>query len=638
MRRVTPLIMAACSSVSVPDAGGVESVPALERPAPQRARHSTGIVRLAAIAAVQGPQTIGAAVSQDTSGATRFWPSLDGTREPVVLPLGPAREIVIGRDGDGFAIGALDEAGGVELVRVAPDGAVQSRVQIGADPAFVTVAIANGRVVGLRADQTIVLVDFAGNEVARLAPAFGERIARLVTRGDHVLALIARDGDVIGRWIGPAGWRGDTATLPVTNNAPLALSPSGTHAVIGDVARSALVELASGRETQLAFAGEFLGFIDSDTFATRVGKDIEYHNVVSGRRESTHTPPATATAYVAADGIVIGGTRAQLELMTPERVQYLGYGFASLLQVREAGGELLALDGAQRALVLDSTLQPTRALQLPEDPRVLVDVVPIDGRYVVATHSIASSYATSLIDLSGRYPTQSLMSAPLRPQIRYEPSTDLLEMTEKGSSFLVRLDRDTMRFATWYRVAGAAADVYLVDPARADGAAAIVVHQVESVTTVDEILVADVNVGASLETRRTFSLRDTLHAVDRNGRVYFHDGHDVVVYNHGKEVVRLANMPPGNLLPNSDGTRIAHYTGVRVAMYDLDGAERWAIAAPVNNAVWRGDELVVSTAASAYTLDAETGAIKQRACGWSFGLSALPHRDINDGESICDAL
>jgi hypothetical protein len=109
-----------------------------------------------------------------------------------------------------------------------------------------------------------------------------------------------------------------------------------------------------------------------------------------------------------------------------------------------------------------------------------------------------------------------------------------------------------------------------------------------------------------------------------------------MIYEHGSVVGRLA-IHSLNVLPSPDGKRIAVQDNHRIVMYDADGTLRWEVVNTLDRwMVWRGDDLIVNAQMSLFTLDPDTGAIKQRVCGWGFGLSALPHRDLTEGESFCD--
>jgi hypothetical protein len=63
-----------------------------------------------------------AALTIDVGNSVRLWPALDGTREPVAVPLAAPQETVLARSGDEFHIAALDTAGGLVLLRVDANG------------------------------------------------------------------------------------------------------------------------------------------------------------------------------------------------------------------------------------------------------------------------------------------------------------------------------------------------------------------------------------------------------------------------------------------------------------------------------------------------------------------------------------
>ena len=117
MRRVALAALIACSSRSgaVPHVAARRAPPLARVPVHvQHGSHSTPIVRLAA------SDDGSAALTQDASGGTRLWRSLDGTREPVVVELDEARALALHRLADGYAIAAIDEGTDIGSVCDAP--------------------------------------------------------------------------------------------------------------------------------------------------------------------------------------------------------------------------------------------------------------------------------------------------------------------------------------------------------------------------------------------------------------------------------------------------------------------------------------------------------------------------------------
>ncbi|HEY0476840.1 MAG TPA: hypothetical protein VGD37_04915, partial [Kofleriaceae bacterium] len=162
---------------------------------PLTAAHGSDIVALGATAD-------GLAVaSANRLGGIRLWPALDGTREPVVIRGTAARSIILMRDGDGFAIGTLDAAGGVHVIRTGADGVVRGRATVAGEQPVTEIAGTAAGVLVLRADQAIELVDPGGAVRARLTPEPGTRVDSLVARGGRVLARVQEDKQIHGRWL-----------------------------------------------------------------------------------------------------------------------------------------------------------------------------------------------------------------------------------------------------------------------------------------------------------------------------------------------------------------------------------------------------------------------------------------------------
>src|SRR3954467_9079510 len=119
------LVLAACGADSAPAPVSappvVPGAPVTPPPAALSAVHGADIAAL-------GATTDGGAVATaDRLGGIRLWPVLDGTREAGGIQGPPPHAIALLRDGDGFAIGLLDAAGGVRVVRTAASGAVLGR-------------------------------------------------------------------------------------------------------------------------------------------------------------------------------------------------------------------------------------------------------------------------------------------------------------------------------------------------------------------------------------------------------------------------------------------------------------------------------------------------------------------------------
>src|SRR5260221_1834975 len=262
MRTRALVVLAACSGSS-PDAPKPTATTS-PRAAPKviRAGHS------ATIEIVAATDDGRAAVTQDNMGGTRLWPALDGSAEPIVVHAVAARELLLGRDEGGFVIAALDAAGAVELVRVAANGEQRSRVQLAGDVVTDDIAMTPAGVLALRADQTLALLAPDGVERAHLVPPRGERIAGVIARDGHALALM-KGAQVHAREIVTApriAWGTTSATLPLTTTRAV-LSPDGKRIAAATATTGvAVIDVATGKTLATVCKSAAEGEIDGVVF------------------------------------------------------------------------------------------------------------------------------------------------------------------------------------------------------------------------------------------------------------------------------------------------------------------------------------------------------------------------------------
>ncbi len=637
MKRLVPLILVACSTRSAPDVD--------ERlPAPAKAAREPAAVAShgAAIESLAVSDDGRAALSQDAIGGTRLWPTLDGTHEPFVVGLAMATQLALGRDGESFVIAALDQVGGIEIVRVGGDGNVITRSRIAPDPAIDAIAIAPQGIVALCADQTIAIYAPSGERIARLAGDAGERLVSLVARKDRVLVIIARHGVLRGRWLDGTSWGITTPTLRGDGDTPLAidattrmrLSPSGARLLVSFGGASRELDLTTGSPTDTKLGTNAAGYPDD-------GDVLELE-------EASAAEPAIG------DGIVVAAKGASLVLGTRTQVLQLGYQIRDVAEMH-VDGDRIFVSGDGHVAVVDASLAQRVTLALPIDTRTVGEVMPIDDRFVIATHTFApgSWWTMSVNDLEKRETTQAMPHPLDSAGIRYEPSTQLLTIRDKAASYLVRWDAAKRSFELWYTLAkeskravdasytlaGAPADVHLLDPAKNDGIVAIALRRLDGTKVeIGEYMREQLVVGRPIVPIRTFIVDGVGVDVDTLGTVYVVAGGKLVGYRHGAEVLRIADVITTRLFVHPRGTYIAILADQTMRLYDSSGALHWTIAAPLAQRIaWLGDELIVDYAGGLGKIDVATGALMKRACGWTFGLSALSTNDSTPGDSICDA-
>jgi hypothetical protein len=193
------------------------------------------------------------ALTRDLVGGVRLWPALDGSREPLVVPVRDPRAMTLASDdAGGWTLALLDAAGGARLVGVDASGNMQPLANLPPTELIADMAVLPGgqRIVAVGSDHVLRLLDQHGKELARLdqpglRPA-ALRIAAESREGEtHMLAVTAGEFDTKqGRFaveLLPLELGGDRITLgkgrqtiyldsPPTVDSP-SLSPDGRAAV-----------------------------------------------------------------------------------------------------------------------------------------------------------------------------------------------------------------------------------------------------------------------------------------------------------------------------------------------------------------------------------------------------------------------
>jgi hypothetical protein len=631
---------------------------------------------IAALAATSDGRAI---ASADRLGGIRLWTTLDGTHEPVVIRGTAPRAIALMRDGDGFAIGTLDAAGVVHLIRTRGNGAVHSRLSVaGEQPATEITSTAEGLLI-VRADQTVELVDLGGTPRSRLTPEPGTHVDSLVTRGGQVLALIQEDKVMFGRWIEVdhgARWGKTTPRLPF-KIAHAVLSPSGDrlaasrprslHPVLIDLATGAALktplcvtkgwprenddeadESALLRNNNAPFP---LGFLTDKVVACSVMTALVWWNTEGTEQPSLAGSFAIGTMpTVTTDLAVVMGTGPSLSMLSPDVNRFLGYGMHNLASMHASAAGVL-VDGAdQQSILLDGGLRERARFEVTRGRADWLDALAIDDRYAIAVVGRRSlerretGAQIAVFDGVARAVIQLLPYAARDKEVSYEPSTGWLSTSDGAMSVLVRFDPKTHTFGPPVMVGTGQSPTraVLLDPRLSGGIAALVFDQVTDGVLVGELREAELRPGTTVQPRTTYRVPGELRAVDRAGHVYAHgpaDHDDVVVFARGVAGARLPGVAALTLRPSPDGARIAAFQAPRLVLLSAAGEVRW------DSAVWSGNdldwtssgELVMQFPSGIARIDLETGGFAERRCGWGFGLSDQLVDAGAVAASICDA-
>jgi hypothetical protein len=303
--------------------------------------------------------------------------------------------------------------------------------------------------------------------------------------------------------------------------------------------------------------------------------------------------------------------------------------------------------GGDQALVLDAGLRERSRFEVARNALDWRDAILIDERYAITVSARRGyprddGYQLAVFDGIARAQHQ-LTPYELRDKdVRYERSTGLLAAADATGAMLLQLDPQSRTFGQPIRIASwiLPSRIVPLDPTLAGGIAALEIDDAGDGVLVGEFPLADIQPGATISPRQTYPLPGALRATDRAGRVYMQarDAEEIVVYVRGTGVARLPALTGMTLFPSPDGSHIAAFATPRLVMLTASGQVRW------ETALWSGGdvawtpsgELVAQARSGVARVDVGTGALVERRCGWSFGLSDLALDTGNPGPTICE--
>jgi hypothetical protein len=671
MRRLV-LVLAACSSGSSRSeqrpAPVVAPKPSL---APFTGAHGGEITLLAVTADGR------AAVTADVTGGMRLWPTLDGTREPIVISAQIATALAIAHDGGGFVIAVTDAADHVVLIGVDNKGYVRSRRQLGAAQ---QVEIIGDSVLALRADQIIDQIAFDGTLRAQLPAESGTRVESLVTGGAHVIAILTDEKDRRARRIetAPLAW-GDTSAVLALGEGPVVLAPDGD----GVFARNrelgvSRFEWKTGKEKpacpkseiQLrrhsgfdefglhSFAEDMPVGLIGERVACVVGGTFSWFELENGSHTTANMGSSLRPAtMVVANGRLIVANNHQLVIATPEKTDYLGYGFRDLTHVRSVPTGLMIGKGDQEPVLLDERFRERARFALPKLRVDWTDLVPVDDRFIIASSTRpgsgdlwGSAYQIAIYDSVKQVMHQVLPYRARGSDLVFEPATGLLVTTDGNTTMLARLDPETHSLGNEVTLALDAPpkQVALLDPELAGGMIALAIRdEGGGGLVISELHAADVpplqETGKPrvMKPRTMYRIGGEVRGIDRAGRLYVYNAmhaDTIGIYAGGKHVAQLAGAQAAKLRPSPDGEHVVAIDNGRLALFTSLGKRVWETAA------WGSSEVDWTHAGMLYArfphalvrIDVETGALAERQCGWAFGISATPRDGSSNAPSVCD--
>ena len=674
MRRLL-VFLAACGSDATPTPPLPEPIVPPKPLEPIRGAHG-GVINVLAVTA-DGR----AAVSGDVTGGLRLWPTLDGTREPIVVKAPVAVSLAIAYDGSGFAIAVTDAANRVELVCIDTRGAVRSRRQLG--EAVQVEAVGDSFLV-LRADQVIDHVAVDGTAIGRLPADAGTQIESLAVRDRTMLAIVSTDKHRYARAISlPLAWGKQSAPLALADDASIVLVPEGTAVIARDAKEDRIgrFELATGVHTPLcpnSTATFRLRRHRFDDFGGGISAAFEEPiAVIDGRvacvvdriftwwdlakSSSTTAPLGSATGqlmFAAANDRVVIAQDHQLAIHTPERADYLGYGFRDLTHVRSVPGGLMIGKGDQQPVLLDESFRERARFALPKLRVDWTDLIPIDDRYIITSSTRpgggdmwGNAYQVAVYDSVKQVMHQVLPHRARSGDLAYEASTRMLVASDGTKSLLMQVDLEqhTIGNEVTLELENPPRQIALVDPKLAGGLVAIAVRdEGGGALTVFEFHGSDMPpqqeagdklVERALRPRRVYQVGGELRAIDRAGRIYVAREDVVDVRAAGTSIATLSGVAGARLRPSPDGKHVVTVENGIVTLFQATGRKIWRTAA------WGSSDLDWTATGMLYArfphalarIDVATGRLAERQCGWAFGIAQTPRETSTAAPSVCDA-
>ena len=137
-----------------------------------------------------------AALTRDQIGGTRLWPTLDGSREPIIIPVQGPQQLSVQSLEDGFTVAAVDSAGGAQIYELSDGKVVELGTLAPFQPLFGIYVLPGGeRVLALFRDHSIRLLDRSAAELHRFEESrFRPTSLRLASDGKTFAAVLAASG------------------------------------------------------------------------------------------------------------------------------------------------------------------------------------------------------------------------------------------------------------------------------------------------------------------------------------------------------------------------------------------------------------------------------------------------------------
>jgi len=620
-----------------------------------------------------------AVLTRDQIGGMRLWPALDGSEEPVVIPVqGPQQFSLAARADGGFMVAAVDSAGGARIHAVREGGVTELGTLEPFHPLFGIYALPGGeRLLALFRDHTIQLMDATGATQA----TFEERRFRPTS------LRLSVDGKTFAAIMGSAGTPGTSevqrlrlvegkgaprierlgspraieATTPLSD-ATAAMSPGAERFVAVDEPSSSgsgwmltvtdLTTEGAPKRVEVPMPAHVvpsLGFVSTHEVLVS-GNDGSLSWLVDLDDSSLHARTSAPQDFVnqgraqaQAGGVqVVGhGTWLFVHRIDDRSHRYLGYRSFQTQSVAVSPSGTTVAWAYQAGPVFVETLGGSsgQRVALPSEPSFGTSKVRfIDDDHVVTIDGAGGIHLyrwrdATLVDEAGVHgairalhfePDHGVMLVE-----RHNNDARLYEVSAKGfagpyivadqsfrAGLLAKGTPSHPDAIMWTLDSGNRMRHYSLEELRSDPSQEVVMAK-----------------GQAIAVGKVAPL-----AVDRYGRHYgvrWNGSTMEIFVDFGQELVTKvsASGDISAIVPSPAGTRFVaiHQRGQSTSLSVHDSKsldERWSFATGVfnNEVVWSPDGRFVAVAANtgAVVLDADTGEPVQRRCGIEFAAMGAP--------------
>ena len=624
------------------------------------ARAAAGVPHGAAIRAIELAPDGSAALTRDAIGSVRLWTALDGSAEPRLLPVRGALHMSLARRRDrGLLVALVDSAGELRLLRAEQAGnpALIEAPAEAARPAIGVRVLAGGeRVVVLRDDHSLDLVDDSGARLARLEQRGFRPVAVAVAGGGLVALSLQRDAvghravlhrlDIAGRSIslrpstvevaGPAGVSPSSWSASPSGGvvAMLAVRPTSAFScvAVADLERGTTeeLELPVQRGEEVA-----IGFVDGRNLIVSGRPNVGSWRIDVSRDNAMYpavTPDDRDADLVSATA---AGTRAAavgawlwVEAAGRDRV-YLGYRpFLAEDAAISPDNRWAAWVSAGEIYMVGLRGQAAPRPQLPA-PDAMVQyrrVFFLDDRRLLLLDTAGQ---IEMVDWAAGAKLRSVDVGGVAPDVQLDARRGLMSVLRPGGQVWVYRVSAASGFGGPLLVGDGATRMGFEDR---DGH---VLWTIDSTNKLRSYSLADLERGMSRaeamadRTPLPFSPRE----IDRQGRFFVQTPELRRLKGSQTDAVDRSFPMVGSvarILPSPDGDRVAFVrSDGLISLFDSSSEQpSWsrAFVDAAQSATWSqdGSLLAVATHSGSAVLDAATGNFVHLTCGPLFEVRHAP--------------